>query len=88
MKVMIVFTVIIFLLCSCQPTPDKPAVINTRVHRRFQFASELTEPLEAFIIPKDKVFVMGDNRDVSVDSREFGPVKTDQITGKMLFAIW
>ena len=36
-------------------------------------------------IEKDHVFVMGDNRGGSVDSRDFGPIALDQVKGKFLF---
>ena len=31
---------------------------------------------------------MGDNREISYDSREFGPVKKNQIKGKAVLRIW
>ncbi|MBI6037953.1 signal peptidase I [Clostridium perfringens] len=36
-------------------------------------------------IPKDKFFVMGDNRNISLDSRYFGLVQGTDIQGKVIF---
>ena len=35
-----------------------------------------------YIVPADSVYVIGDNRAVSEDSRKFGPVKKSDILGK------
>ena len=35
-----------------------------------------------------EVFVMGDHREVSVDSRSFGPIQQDMIVGKAVFRLW
>jgi signal peptidase I len=38
-----------------------------------------------FTIPADSIWVMGDNRTNSLDSRYFGPVAQDRLIGKALF---
>lgn len=55
-------------------------------------AAGVTEPQAAmveypFTVPAGSVFVLGDNRQGSVDSRTFGAVALSQIRGKILFHI-
>ena len=39
-------------------------------------------------IPKDMYLLLGDNRDISADSRVKGLIKRKQILGKAVFRIW
>jgi signal peptidase I len=41
-----------------------------------------------FKVPKDEVFVLGDNRGNSTDGRCFGPIDEDTIVGRAFFRFW
>lgn len=45
-------------------------------------------PFGPVIVPPDSLFVMGDNRRASQDSRFFGPIPTDDVVGKAFVIIW
>lgn len=37
-----------------------------------------------FVVPPDNIFVLGDNRAVSEDSRRYGPVPLERVIGKVV----
>jgi signal peptidase I len=39
-------------------------------------------------VPEGSVFVLGDSRNGSIDSRVFGPVRTEAVTGRVVLRIW
>ncbi len=43
---------------------------------------------QSFTIGKDEIFVLGDNRNNSYDSRYFGPILKSDVFGKVFFIYW
>lgn len=62
-------------------THDLPA------SRRFQL-SNFPAGNRPFVVPENSVFVLGDNRDHSLDSRTWGEVPLSYVKGKAMFIIW
>ena len=42
---------------------------------------------QEWVLGEGEIFVLGDHRDISEDSEDFGPVKADSVLGKVLFRI-
>lgn len=52
-----------------------------------QYEKFMDRPPMEFVVPKGQYFMMGDNRDNSADSREWGFVPMDNIKGEAMF-VW
>jgi signal peptidase I len=48
----------------------------------------LSAPDDTFTVPDRGYFALGDNSYFSRDSRDFGPVPDENVTGKGLFVYW
>jgi signal peptidase I len=44
--------------------------------------------IERTDLADDELFVLGDNRDRSIDSREFGPIALDDVVGDVQLRLW
>ncbi len=62
--------------------PDKTLAYNADGH------IPPTTNNEDVTVGKDELFICGDNRGDSLDSRIFGPIKTNQVVGKLVLRIF
>jgi signal peptidase I len=63
-------------------------LINGRELIEPYLAEEPIGDFPAKTIPKGQLWVMGDNRNRSSDSRVFGPIKKSKIVGRAILRIW
>lgn len=63
---------------------EEPYLPTGTLTRGGSFSSESEE----ILIPNDQYFVMGDNRNGSSDSREWGPITKDKIIGQAWLRYW
>ena len=63
-------------------------VNDQRLDEPYLDAGTATGDLDAFAVPEAHVFVMGDNRTNSQDSRIFGPVPDGNVIGRAFFRVY
>jgi signal peptidase I len=69
------------LFINSHPVTEPYAVHRAPVYSRY-------EQMSPIVVPQGKLFVMGDNRDNSSDSREWGFVPVENVIGEPLLVYW
>jgi hypothetical protein len=64
-----------------------PGGFNPDLAGTYQTSSPVTVGDADVTLQKDELFVCGDNRPNSEDSRYFGPIKTNQVVAKLVLRI-
>ncbi len=61
---------------------------HSRLNRNAMRASPLNHSFGPYVVPADHIFMMGDNRYNSQDSRYWGPLPRDHVRGKAEIIYW
>jgi signal peptidase I len=69
------------LFINSRAISEPYAVHHGPAHSRY-------EQMAPIVVPKRKLFVMGDNRDNSSDSRDWGFVPVENVIGEPMFVYW
>lgn len=67
-----------------------PMKLNTLLCKRIIAVENETITIDGidYFIPPGHVWIEGDNKSQSFDSRNYGPISTALLDGKVLFKIW
>ncbi|CAN8247488.1 unnamed protein product [Cochlearia groenlandica] len=67
---------------------DGKLFVNDNEQQEDFVLEPMTYPMEPMFVPKGYVFVLGDNRNKSFDSHNWGPLPIEKIVGRSVYRYW
>jgi signal peptidase I len=75
-------------MSNCQVKVDGRTLIEPYLDPEVVTLNNCGQNFEPLLVPDDHVFVMGDNRGGSQDSRAIGPISEDDLVGRAFVVFW
>ena len=77
-------------ICAIETDEGKTVRLPMDEQRMISYPNGSPDDYEPYTLGEDEYFVVGDNRSVSIDSRNtsVGCVAEEQIAGKIIFRVW
>ena len=67
---------------------DGRLFLNDEIQNRYPIDEDINYSIEPFIVPDNSFYVMGDNRNNSLDSHVWGALPFDKVIGKAIIRYW
>jgi signal peptidase I len=75
-------------MTNCQVKVDGRTLVEPYLDPEVVTLNNCGQNFEPILVPEDHVFVMGDNRGGSQDSRAIGPIDEDDLVGRAFVVFW
>jgi signal peptidase I len=75
-------------MSNCQVKVDGRTLVEPYLDPEVVTQNNCGQNFEPVLVPNDHVFVMGDNRGGSQDSRAIGPIDEDDLVGRAFVVFW
>ena len=75
-------------MSNCQVKVDGRTLVEPYLDPEVVTLNNCGQNFEPLLVPDDHVFVMGDNRGGSQDSRAIGPISEDDLVGRAFVVFW